>query len=57
MKGVWPVYEAKMIEMWGPEKVEEVKKKYGVMVQRKVVDWLEIEEKYTKKFEELDKNA
>jgi hypothetical protein len=57
MKGVWPVYEKKMIEMWGKEKVEAVKLKYGVMVQRKVYDWLEIEEKYKVKFEELNKDA
>ncbi len=54
LKGNWVVYEKKMIEMWGKKIVEEAKLKHGLIDKKTVEEWLEIEEEYKNKFEELE---
>jgi hypothetical protein len=52
-KGNWVIYEQKMLQMWGEEAVEEVKRRAKQPMPIKTFQWLELEQEYKTKYDEL----
>lgn len=53
LKGNWVAYEAKMVELYGRKEVERLKLLKKETIQTKTDDYLEIRDKYRKKYNEL----